>query len=70
MEIVLPATALKDRHTKFDIYEQQQVPYYLLVDVDQKQVEVYKRIEVDQKAPVRFSFSGCSLDLLLDDIWS
>lgn len=78
VEILSPATALKDRHTKFDIYEQQQVPYYLLVDVDKKEVEVYmlnehkvyKGIEVDQKAPVRFSFSGCSLDLLLDDIWS
>ena len=78
VEILSPATALKDRHTKFDIYQQQQIPYYLLVDVDQKEVEVYRlneqkvyeKIEVDQKASTRFSFSDCNLDIVLDDIWS
>ncbi len=36
VEILSPATALKDRHTKFEIYQQQQILYYILVDVDTK----------------------------------
>lgn len=75
-EILSPATALKDRHTKFDIYQQQQVPYYLIIDADQKLVEVYQLKEgVYQLQPVRldqpFSFhlSGCDAILVLNEIW-
>ncbi len=42
VEILSPATALKDRHTKFDIYQQQAMPYYLIVSPEQETVEVYE----------------------------
>ena len=30
------APALKDRHTKFEIYQQQGIPYYLIIDAIRK----------------------------------
>jgi Uma2 family endonuclease len=41
VEISSPSTALKDRHSKFTIYEQQQIKYYLIVNPDKEEVEVY-----------------------------
>lgn len=42
VEILSPSTALKDRHTKYELYEQQGVKYYLIVDTDKKIIEIYK----------------------------
>jgi len=41
VEILSPATALRDRHTKYELYQQKGVKYYLIVDVDKKTIEVY-----------------------------
>jgi Uma2 family endonuclease len=41
LEILSPSTALKDRHTKYELYQQQRVKYYLIVDIDKKTIEVY-----------------------------
>lgn len=41
VEILSPSTALKDKHSKFSIYEQQQIKYYLIVNPDKEEVEVY-----------------------------
>ena len=54
VEILSPSTALKDRHTKYELYEQQGVKYYLIVDTDKKVIEVYelkgKEYEMQPKA--------------------
>ncbi|MDB5249569.1 MAG: hypothetical protein JWQ40_3963 [Segetibacter sp.] len=42
VEILSPSSALKDRHSKFKIYEQQQVQYYLIVSPDDEKVEVFE----------------------------
>ena len=42
VEITSPSTALKDRYSKFKIYEQQQVQYYLIVSPDDEKVEVFE----------------------------
>jgi Uma2 family endonuclease len=42
VEILSPSTALRDRHTKYEIYEQQGVKYYLIVDTDKQTIEIYK----------------------------
>jgi Uma2 family endonuclease len=42
VEILSPSTALKDRHTKYELYEQQGVKYYLIVDTDKKTIEIYE----------------------------
>ncbi len=40
-EILSPATAMKDRHTKFNLYETAGVSWYLLVNPDTEIVQVY-----------------------------
>ena len=42
VEILSPATAIKDRNTKYQIYQEQGVPYYLIVDIEKELVELYK----------------------------
>lgn len=42
VEILSPSTALRDRNTKYQLYEQQGVRFYLLVDIDVKKIEVYE----------------------------
>ncbi len=41
VEILSPSTALRDRHTKYELYQQQGVKYYLIVDADKKNIQVY-----------------------------
>lgn len=42
VEIVTKWTNQKDRNEKFDIYQEQKVPYYLVVDARQKTIEVFQ----------------------------
>jgi Uma2 family endonuclease len=42
VEILSPATALKDRHTKFEIYQQKKIKYYLIIDLDKEAIETYE----------------------------
>jgi Uma2 family endonuclease len=42
VEILSPSTALRDRNIKYQLYEQQGVKYYLLVDIDVQKIEVYE----------------------------
>ncbi|MCO5235532.1 MAG: Uma2 family endonuclease [Chitinophagaceae bacterium] len=41
-EILSPATALKDRHTKYGIYESQGIPYFIIISTDTEDVEIYE----------------------------
>ncbi|CAN5628132.1 hypothetical protein BH10BAC3_BH10BAC3_29120 [soil metagenome] len=40
VEILSPSTALRDRHTKFGIYESAGVKYYLIVDAEKELIEL------------------------------
>jgi Uma2 family endonuclease len=42
VEILSPSTALKDRNTKYQLYEQQQIKYYLIIDTDTREIEIYE----------------------------
>lgn len=42
VEVLSLKTAMKDRHTKFGIYEQFGIKYYMLVEPDEKEVEIYQ----------------------------
>jgi Uma2 family endonuclease len=77
VEILSPATGLKDRHTKFELYHTEKIPYYIIVDIDRKETEVYHLTEgfyskkdVDQQHPFTFSLSDCTIALIMDNIWS
>lgn len=42
VEILSPATAIKDRNTKYQIYQEQGVAYYLIVDIEKDLIELYQ----------------------------
>ncbi len=44
VEILSSSTALRDRNTKFEIYQQQKIKYYLIVDADNESIEIYELI--------------------------
>ncbi len=75
VEILSPSTALRDRHTKFQYYEQQGVRYFLIVDADQKKKEIYHLIDGGynlQEAAVNFEFQltdDCSITPQLENIF-
>jgi Uma2 family endonuclease len=77
VEILSPATALKDRHTKFSLYEKFGIKYYMIVDEEKELVEIYM-LQDEQYAliphlvdtPFAFTFSDdCKIDLLIRNIW-
>ena len=77
VEILSPATVLKDRHTKFEIYQKEKIPYYIIVDVDNKAIEVYHltdaiytKKDVDQQHPFSFVLSDCQFEIKFNDIWT
>ncbi len=77
VEILSPATALKDRNSKFDLYQQFGIPYYLVIDADKKEIEIYRLEEKKyQQVPVQnetsFSFQleeNCMIEVNLQAIW-
>jgi len=76
VEILSPSTAYKDRHEKFELYEQEGVPYYLLVDPKFKKVEIFElhnaKYQISQNPSNLFEFrlgSGCRFSINFDIIW-
>lgn len=76
VEILSPSTALKDRNTKFQLYEQEKVKYYLIADTDKELTEIYQLtdgIYNQQEAGSRFVFEledGYQVDVALDNIFA
>jgi Uma2 family endonuclease len=76
-EILSPSTALKDRHTKFHLYEQAGVRYLLLINPDTEIVQVYmlenSSYKFMQEGHVfEFSFQlddGCDISVDFKEIW-
>jgi Uma2 family endonuclease len=76
VEILSPATALKDRHSKYSIYESQGIPYYLIISPDTEEVEVYKLnngvYSLEQKGKnfsYHFSLGDCAATIDFKEIW-
>jgi Uma2 family endonuclease len=77
VEILSPATALKDRHTKFSLYEKFGIKYYMIVDEEKESVEIYMLrddqyvlISHSSDTPFTFTFNDdCKIDLLIKNIW-
>ena len=78
VEILSPSTALKDRNTKFYIYETERVKYYMMVDTDSKKIELYllndsgkyQLVNADFNQLYTFNFeNGCSASVQLSAIW-
>jgi Uma2 family endonuclease len=64
VEIVSPSSALKDRHTKFEIYQEQQVPYYIIVDPKLETFSTFVLVEgyyEEQSDVETFRLGNCSI---------
>jgi len=77
VEILSPSTALKDRHSKFQIYEEQQIKYYIIISPDKEEAEVYAIEEgiyqlkqTGRDITYEFSFEGdCTATVDFKEIW-
>ena len=77
VEILSPSTALKDRHTKFSIYEKFGIKYYLIVDPERESEEIYslensKYILQKTSSEIPFIFSldeDCKIEVLFKNFW-
>lgn len=77
VEILSDATALKDRITKYKIYEKFGINYYLIIDPENETVEIFhledSKYQLQKAAPEKsFSFSlsdDCCIEVILKNIW-
>jgi Uma2 family endonuclease len=76
VEILSPSTAYKDRHEKFELYEEQGVKYYLIVDPQFKKIEIYQltdgKYQPVSVSPSSYEFSleaECKLSVSFSEIW-
>ena len=76
VEILSPSTVLKDKHTKYSLYQSQGIKYYVLVDPDLKEAEVYeisnKVYELRQKGnsfAYEFLIEDCKASVSFGEIW-
>ena len=73
VEILSETTRFKDRHTKFDLYQQQGVKYYLLADTSKETVEIFELKDNQYRSNDSikvFDFHGkCSVELSFDSIF-
>jgi Uma2 family endonuclease len=77
VEILSDATALKDRLSKFSIYEKFGIKYYLIIDPEKESVEIYflqnsKYLLQDfsQEKPFTFSLDDdCNIEVIFKNIW-
>jgi Uma2 family endonuclease len=76
-EVLSPSTALKDRNSKYHLYEEAGVPYYLIVDTEKSVIELYQQVndsyqlqQIDLVQPYTLEFDGCSVQISFNNIWS
>ena len=77
IEILSEATVLKDRITKFGIYEKFGIRYYLMVDPEKKSAEIYmlenSRYKLQEfSEPDLFTLSltdDCTIDVVVKNLW-
>ncbi|MDQ6844417.1 MAG: Uma2 family endonuclease [Bacteroidota bacterium] len=77
VEILSPATSLKDRYTKFSLYEKFVIKYYVIVDEEKNEIEIYhlensKYILQKNPRDTPFNFlldEDCTIEVLMKNIW-
>jgi len=69
MEVLSPATARYDRHTKRRLYQEVGIPFYWIVDPDEKLVEVWTpkaQIPTVERERVKWNPEGMEYEFALD----
>lgn len=72
IELLSPATIKNDRVIKFELYREQGVKFYLMVNVLKDTVEVYELIDNFYKQVEKNTFDidkNCLMDFDFDDLW-
>lgn len=76
VEILSPSTALKDRHTKFNLYQSQHIPYFIIVLPDEEVAEVYELsnneymlVNSGHALSYTFYFDDCPANIDFNEIW-
>jgi Uma2 family endonuclease len=76
VEILSPSTALKDRHTKFPIYERQGIRYFVIISPEKEVVEIYELEDGEYNLKTKgsdikqdFIFPDCSISVDFSAIW-
>lgn len=69
IELLSKVTARKDRHLKYEIYEEQGVPYYIIIDPETRQFNIFVLTEgkyVERNDTSSFAISStCAIELHL-----
>ncbi len=72
VEILSPSTAVKDRNTKYDLYQNEEIPYYIIIDPDTDSAEiyhltdgVYKQVKTDI-----FDINGCMVQIEIEKVFA
>jgi Uma2 family endonuclease len=77
VEILSPATALKDRHTKYGLYEKMGIKYFLIVNIETQTIEIYS-LENGRYQPETYTANNphtfileddCRIEVDLNNIW-
>ena len=71
LEILSPSTVLKDRNTKFNLYQAYGVKYYLIANIEKKELELYMLTDNVYKQQNKLTFfqltGNCSIEV---DVWN
>ncbi len=75
-EILSKSTVLKDLNTKFELYQQEGVKYYIIVDQFEDAAKVYRLHEGKlikmadvEKDTIHFELTTCQFDFEFEKIW-
>jgi Uma2 family endonuclease len=76
VEILSPSTGLKDRHTKFEIYQSQNIPYFIIISPDKEEAEIYKiedgnysLTQSGRTFSYTFFIEDCKANIDFNEIW-
>ncbi len=77
VEVMSPATALKDRHTKFALYEKMGIKYFLIINADPQKIEIFTLINgqyqvtnyTDSEPYLFVLEDDCKIEVELNNIW-
>ena len=73
LEILSPQSLLKDRNTKFNLYQSYGVKYYLIANIDKKEIEYFQLIDNRYKQmenPKSFQLTNtCSIEVNLAELF-
>ncbi len=72
LEISSQSTRMKDRNTKYNVYQMCGVKYYIIADPEKKPVEVFELIDNKYKSTLTTTFiltPHCSIELDVFNLW-